>query len=61
MIYSKKDLLNEINAYIEVLKHDIKMENDRQAKQVLKNVVYSLEEIVNQYREEVKLWKPASY
>ena len=50
MVYSKKDLLGEINAYIEVLKDDIKIESDRQTKQVLKNVIYSLEEIVNQFR-----------
>lgn len=50
MTYSKKDLLGEINAYIGVLKHDIKIEKDRQTKQVLKNVVYSLEEIVKQFR-----------
>lgn len=50
MVYSKKDLLGEINAYIEVLKHDIKIESDRQTKQVLKNVVYSLEEIVRNYK-----------
>lgn len=50
MVYSKKDLLGEINAYIEVLKHDIKIESDRQTKQVLKNVVYSLEEIVKNYK-----------
>lgn len=50
MLYSKQDLLKEIIAYIEVLKHDIKVETDRQIKQVLLNVVYSLEEIVNQFR-----------
>ena len=50
MLYKKKDLLNEINAYIGVLKQDIKIESDRQIKQVLKNVVYSLEEIVKNYK-----------
>ena len=46
---SKKDLINELNAYIEVLQADSKRESNSEAKQVLDNVIYSLKEIVRVY------------
>ena len=49
-LYSKQDLLNALNEYIEVLKHDLKIESDRQIKQMLKNTIISLEEIVSNFR-----------
>lgn len=49
-LYTKKDLLNALNEYVGVLKHDVKIESDRQTKQVLKNTIVSLEEIIETYR-----------
>ena len=49
-LYSKQDLLNALNEYIGVLKHDVKIESDRQTKQMLVNTIISLEEIINTFR-----------
>lgn len=51
MLYSKQDILNAINAYVEVLEHDKKVETQETAKTILRNVIYSLKQIVNDLKD----------
>ena len=48
-LYTKQDVMNELIAYIGVLKHDINGEQDKVVKHILNNVIYSLNEIVNNF------------
>ncbi len=51
MLHSKQDVLNAINAYVEVLEHDKKAETQETAKTILRNVIYSLKQIVNDLKD----------
>lgn len=44
---TKKDIINELQSYIEVLEFDIKHSDDQQSREVLGNVIVSLTEIIN--------------
>lgn len=50
-LYSKKDLINSLNAYIDVLKHDENSAHSEEVKQVLRNVAYSISEIIENLKD----------
>ena len=50
-IFSKADLINALNEYIEVLKHDIEHEQNDLGKTILENVKFSLEDIVDMFKD----------
>jgi len=46
MLYTKQDLINALESYIDTLRHDQKYAQNETIKIVLGNVVLSLEEIL---------------
>lgn len=51
MLHSKQDILDAINAYVEVLEHDKKVETQKTVKIVLRNVICSLKQIVDDFKD----------
>ena len=51
MLHSKQDILDAINAYVEVLEHDKKVETRKTVKIVLRNVICSLKQIVDDFKD----------
>lgn len=49
--YTKRDVMNEMRAYVRVLEHDIERESNQLAKDILRNVITSLNKIINDFKD----------
>ena len=50
-LYTKEDVFNSLKAYIKVLENDQKYADEELAKQILRNVIYSLNQIIDNLDE----------
>lgn len=49
-LYTKQDLINALNDYVEVLRNDMRTSQNELATTILGNVKFSIEEIIEVFR-----------
>ena len=50
-LYTKQNVIDNLKHYIDVLKMDVKGEQDDKCKQILNNVIHSLNDIVENFKD----------